>query len=143
MRISKNAAFGVIGLVGALGAGGTAYAASSSGSSSAAANHQAAKPAAPSRSLLNRADHGSLEVRVKGRWATYSMDRGRVTGVTPTSITLARADGQQVTAIIDPGTRFHGVTSETQVQANRTAVVVSDNGTAVGITQKKPQVKTG
>lgn len=142
----RKAAFAAIGVLAVAGAGGTAYAATGSGPSGpaptapTAANGGVGALAARAthsrpRSLLQRADHATVELKVKGQWVTYTLDRGRVTAVSPTSITLARPDGQTVTETINSATRYSGVTSESAVQLQRPAVVVSDGGTALRIHQ--------
>jgi hypothetical protein len=161
MRFGRKTTFGAIGLLAALGAGGTAYAATSSGSSSASSppttsaapvssgsassgsGSSGSGPAKHDRSLLGRADHATVEVKVKGKWVTYTIDRGKVTAVSPTSITLALPDGQSVTDTIGPSTRFKGVSSESQVQSNQLAEVTSDQGTALVVRQKATGSPTG
>lgn len=140
----RRAAVVAIGLVTAACAGGTAYAATGSGPApggqgtrpSGVASQTARHPGRPGRSLLQRADHATVEVRVKGRWVTYTLDRGRVTAVSPTSITLSRPDGQSVTDAIGPSTKYEGVGSETAVQLHRPATVLSDAGTALRVRQR-------
>ncbi len=138
----RKTAFGALGLVAALGIGGTAYAAtgSSSQSSTSPAPSQSASLAAHPhlRSLLRRADHATVELKVKGQWVTYAIDRGTVTAVSPSSITLARPDGQSVTEAITSATKFRGVGSEADIQLHRPALVVSEGGTALRIRQAAP-----
>ena len=130
-----------IAMVSAIGVGGTAYAASgpsASGAQSASRSSRRAGIAA----LLRRTDHASVEIKVKGQWVTYTVDRGKVTAVSPTAITVARPDGQSVTEAIGPNTKFRGVTSESAVQTGRPAVVVSEAGTAVAIGQSAHPART-
>jgi hypothetical protein len=117
-------------------------AATGSGASATARLEATASPpggAASARatgSLLARADHGSLEVRVKGQWVTFTLDAGKVTSVSGSSITLARPDGQNVTEAITSGTRFKGVTSPTAIVVGKRARVISQNGVAVQVAQR-------
>jgi hypothetical protein len=138
--VSKKVAVGAVGALAVLGIGGTAYAATTPSSTSATNGSQAA-PAALSKSklgaILRRTDHATLEVKVKGQWVTYTIDRGKVSAVSPTSITLARPDGQSVTEAITSSTKYRGVTSESGIQVNKSAIVLSDNGSALGIRQAK------
>lgn len=138
----------------ALGAGAVAWAAEGSGTSPApsstpaasnatgAAGTKAAGKAGAGLGLLRRADHGDVEVKVKGAngaaptWATVTFDRGQVSSIAADHITLARPDGQSVTLKIDGTTKYHGVTSWQQVQTNQPAVVISRAGTATQIVQK-------
>lgn len=139
----RKALVAAAGVVAALGVGGTAYAASDGGSGTPAlvATNGGAVLGAPvhpkgaHRTLLRRADHATAEVRVKGQWVTYTLDRGKVSAVSPTSITLALPDGHSVTDTIGSGTKFGGVSSEAGVQPGRPASVVSLNGMAVRIRQ--------
>lgn len=151
MRIFKmtgrKAAFAAVGVIVGAGAGGTAYAATGSGGPSGPSHAGAApivKRAHPrARTLLQRSDHSTLELKVKGQWVTYTLDRGKVASISPTSITLTRPDGQTVTDTINSSTRFGGVTSESAVQLNRPAAVLSEAGTALRIHQGKPPAGTG
>jgi hypothetical protein len=89
------------------------------------------------RAQLRRTDHATVEVKTKGRWVTYDLDRGTVSAVSPTSITLARPDGQSVTFTIGPATRFRGVGSESAIALHQPALVVSENGAALRIRQAR------
>lgn len=147
----RKAAFAAVGVIVGAGAGGTAYAATGSGGPSGPSHagvapmvkraHPRAHPRA--RTLLQRSDHSTLELKVKGQWITYTLDRGKVASISPTSITLTRPDGQTVTDTINSSTRFGGVTSESAVQLNRPAAVLSEAGTALRIHQGKPPAGTG
>lgn len=95
--------------------------------------------------VLRRADHGDLEIRVKGSggntaatWETVTFDRGKVTSVAADHITLARPDGKSTTLTINASTKYKGVTSWQQVTTSKGAVVISENGTATTIAQRKP-----
>ena len=88
------------------------------------------------RALLRRADHATLEVKVKGQWVTLVLDRGKVTAVSSTAITLQRPDGQSVTLQITSATHFNGVASEAAVRTGVAATVISDNGTARRVAQR-------
>lgn len=136
----RKVALGAAGAVVCLGIGGTAYAATSaSPSSSPSPSSPSTAPATAAkhhRSLLDRADHATAELKVKGKWVTYTLDRGKVTAVSPTSITLARPDGTSVTDAINSTTRFRGVSSESGVTVGKPAGALSSNGTALRITQK-------
>jgi hypothetical protein len=138
---SKKMAVGGVAALAVLGIGGTAYAASSPSSGTGATNATQSAPAALSKTrlgaILRRTDHATFEVKVKGQWVTYTLDRGKVSSVSPTSITLARPDGQSVTEAITSTTKYRGVTSEAGIQLNKTGIVLSDNGTALGIRQAK------
>lgn len=138
----KKAAFVAMGVIAGAGAGGTAYAATGSAAPSTSP-HGGGVPAVSRvhprpRTLLQRSDHATLELKVKGHWVTYTLDRGKVASISPTAVTLDRPDGQTVTDAINSGTRFGGVSSESAVQLGKPAVVLSEGGTALRIHQGKP-----
>jgi hypothetical protein len=126
-----------------IAAGVTAAALAVGGGSAAivAATSPAPTPAAKAaeghhdRSLLKRADHASIELKVKGHWVTYVLDRGQVTAVSGTAISLARPDGQSVTLTIDSATRFGHKGSVTAIRTGSDATVISDNGAAIRVAQ--------
>jgi hypothetical protein len=137
--VSKKVAVGAVGAIAVLGIGGTAYAATTPSSGSTATNTPQAAPAGVSKArlgaILRNTDHATFEVKVKGQWVTLTLDRGKVSAVSPTSITLARPDGQSVTEAITSKTKYRGVTSEAGIQLNKSAIVLSENGSALGIRQ--------
>lgn len=149
-HFSRKAAAGAAGLAVALGAGGAAAWAAVSSDPTASGQVAATTAATPTpagssarhggragkaRSLLDRSDHITFEVKVRGHWVTYDLDRGTVSSISATSITLARPDGQSVTEAINPSTHFVGVSSESSVVVDKKAAVVSLNGVAVSIRQ--------
>lgn len=141
----SKAAIAAVGLAASVGIGGAAYAATNNSSSHAtgaatatagtAASSQAAGRGGKAKGLYARTDHATVEVKRKGQWVTYDLDRGTVTAVSATSITLARPDGQSVTEAINSETKYKGVTSAAAIQTGRPALVLSENGTAVRIRQ--------
>ena len=126
-----------------LGAGAYAYAdtgapgPSISGAAQAGAGAAANAAAGAGRRLgiLRRAEHGDLIVRGKDGFQNVSFDRGKVTAVSDTSITVQRPDGQSVTKTIDSSTKFKGVTSAGDVQTGKPAIVVSNGDHAVAVAQ--------
>ncbi len=120
-----------------------AAAGKASGKAGKASGKASAQAAGKGLALLKRADHGEVEVRVKGTgtataatWKTVTFDRGQVSDVAGDHITLARPDGQSVTLTIGADTKFRGVTSAQQVQKAKGAIVVSENGKATLVIQK-------
>jgi hypothetical protein len=94
--------------------------------------------------LIARTDHATAEVRIKGQWVTLGLDRGQVTAVSSSAITLMRPDGHPVTIKIDAATKYSGgATSATSVQTGRRATVISDDGTARRIVEAKPGAHHG
>lgn len=157
----KMAAAAVVGFVG-LGAGAAAWATEGSGGSSSAAVTATTPTAltAPAgakvdgkeggiaQRILRRADHGTVEIKVKGAngaaptWQTFTFDKGSVTTISATRITLARPDGQSATLTISPTTKFRGETSEQDVTTGKVALVISENGTATQVIQAKGSAST-
>jgi hypothetical protein len=82
------------------------------------------------RGLLARTDHATIELKVKGQWVTYDLDRGKITSVSSTSISLARPDGQSVTLGIASSTHFGHKGSASALKTGVEATVTSENGTA-------------
>ncbi|MBV9662010.1 MAG: hypothetical protein JO337_12715 [Acidimicrobiales bacterium] len=142
-------ALGVLAAVGTAGAvTGAAHAVAGTQSPGASTNLASATDASSpisttattvrphARSLLKRSDHATIELKVKGQWVTYTLDRGKVSAVSPTSMTVARPDGQSVTETINSSTKYRGVASEGAIQLNQPAAVISEGGTALVIRQK-------
>lgn len=122
------------------GAGSASAATKNTAAKNTAAKNSGTKPAAHSakKGLLRRADHATFEVDRHGRWVTVTLDRGKVAAVSASSITLDRPDGHAVTVKLGPSTRYRGVASSSStVATGRRATVVSENGTALGVTEAK------
>ena len=146
-----------IALVG--GGGAAAWAATTSGPAPAAVNASstsgskstgASRPAHPNhpahpahpngkarrvRGLLARADRATLEIKQKGHWVTFSYDRGKVSGASPTSVSLALPDGHTVTIALTPTTHYQGISGANQLKTGKPAVVVSEAGKALRVRQ--------
>lgn len=106
------------------------------------AGHHAGVHCRHPRSLLQRADYATAEVKVKGRWVTMTMDKGRVSAVSPTSMTLARPDGKSVTVALGAGTHYRGAaSSEAALKTGQTASVTSQGGTARVVVAHNPKAK--
>lgn len=89
--------------------------------------------------LGRRAVHGDLIVRGQdGQFGNVTFDRGEVTAVNESSITVKRPDGVSVTKQIDGDTRFRGVDSVGDVETGKPAMVVSKGDTATVIGQRDP-----
>ncbi len=116
-------------------AGALTMAARTSGVLSAATTPAAHGRGRHHRSLIARSDHATVELKVKGQWVTFDLDRGKVTSVSATAITLARPDGRSVTLAIDSATRWGRVTSAGSVKTGREATVISENGAARRVIQ--------
>jgi hypothetical protein len=160
MKLSFGKKIASLAVVGAVlaGAGTVAWADSNTGASTASTSTAApvAATAAPATAshrgldILRRADHGVVEIKVKGAatgttgtagagtttWQTVTFDRGKVSNVTAGQITLARPDGTSVTLTINASTTYKGVTSWQQVTTAKGAIVVSENETATTVAQR-------
>jgi hypothetical protein len=149
-RITRKSAIAAAGAVVVLGAGGTAWAVDASSSAPAATSTSApptstapspssghATHARKAKSLLERADRATVEVKVKGQWVTYDIDRGHVSAVSASSIALQLPDGTSVTEAITPTTRFKGVTSASSVVVGHVATVISTGGNAIEVEQAR------
>lgn len=92
-----------------LAVGGVAYAADATAPSSApaASTAQPEKPkAAHHKGLLARAEHGEFTARVGKQDGVFDMQRGLVTQVSATSITVKSPDGFTATYAIDPASKI-------------------------------------
>ncbi|MDQ1393957.1 MAG: hypothetical protein QOF30_2934 [Acidimicrobiaceae bacterium] len=120
---------------------GAAGAAAPASASAKAAGKAAAKASGRGLAILRRADHGDVEVSVKGTsgtptWKTVTFDRGQVSDVAADHMTLGRPDGKSVTLKITGDTKYKGITSWQQVTKAQGAIVISENGNATVILQK-------
>lgn len=86
---------------------------------------------------LHHAIHGDLLVPNQARdgFENVTFDRGEVTAVSASSITVKRPDGQSVTKAIDANTKFRGANSASEVQTGKPAMVVSKGNTATQVAQ--------
>jgi hypothetical protein len=88
---------------------------------------------------LGRAVHGDLIVRGKdGAFEEVTFDRGTLTAVSATSLTLHRPDGVDVTVKLDGETRYRGVENAAALKKDQPVAVVSKDGTAKVVMQKDP-----
>jgi hypothetical protein len=93
--------------------------------------------AAGPRTLLQRAEHAELIVRTKTGFQTIDIDRGTISSISPSSISLTRPDEVVVTATISSTTKFAGLT-QAQVAMGDKAVVIQSSGTAISIRSRTP-----
>ena len=149
--IRKKLVAAGVGAVVLLGSGGAVAWAQTSGSSTTTPSTTAPSPAtAPGpkqaggvglpavRAIGRRTVHADLIVKDKsGAFVTVTIDRGTVSAVNATSITLDRADGKQATLTITNDTKVHGVASVSAIQTGKAATVMSRDGTATQIVQAK------
>jgi hypothetical protein len=115
-RWARIGAWTTAGVLGAGLASGVTWAAASGGAShqstqSAGSHAQTAHPAAGKagrRRLLRRLEHGSLTLRRKSATVTVDLQKGIVSDVSPTSVTVTSRDGFKTT---------YDVTSASKVRA--------------------------
>jgi hypothetical protein len=120
-----------------LAGGAYAYAAEDPSTPSGESSTAATRQHRPRRHHpMRRAIHGELIVRTQDGFEKVTFDRGKVTAVSATSITIERADDQSVTKAINGDTRFKGVDSAEQIEPGKGALVVSKGDTAVLIAQR-------
>jgi len=91
------------------------------------------------RALVQAGVHSDVNiVRADGSTESFSLDRGRVTASSPTSVTLQRPDGKSVTLAIVATTKIHGT-----LGVGRPVLVVSQNGTALRVRAPRPFTPLG
>lgn len=120
-------------------------------SASVAADPPASTPSNPAPAgkggkhagVLRRVVHGDLVVRTKKGFENMTYDRGTVSAVSATSITVQRPDGVSVTKTIDANTRFRGAQSASDVKSGSPAIVLSKGGAAVLIAQRAAKAGGG
>jgi len=155
MRISKTAAWAATSIIGAGVAGGLTYAAVSTpaGASSdigAAADNviSAAQPTPGAgnakgrlggmgrRGLLARLEHGQLTLKTKQGDRTVDLQRGTVSAVSPTSISVTSPDNFPGTYTVDATTKVRtraGLVSISSVHKGDQVFVVATGGKALRI----------
>ena len=135
-------------IVVALAAGGVSYATTPSASapnSGKTAVVTTAKPAAKYpvlrrdfRKLVRHTVHANLIVKTPSGFKTVDIDRGKLTSVSSTAISLTRPDGPTVSATITSSTKFIGL-PESKLAAGDGVVVVQTGGNAVLIGARLPK----
>jgi len=86
--------------------------------------------------ILKGAIHGDLLVRSKdGSTHTVTFDRGKVSAISSSSITVQRPDGVSVTDDLNDQTVFNGIPRD-QLQTGTQAIVVADGHTATHVVTK-------
>ena len=87
--------------------------------------------------LRHRTVHGDLTVRTKDGFKEVTVDRGRLTSIDGSTLTVTRPDGPVVTFTVDDQTRFRGVDSAAELQTGKPVFVVSADGVAKSVAQRK------
>jgi hypothetical protein len=127
-----------------LATAGIAYAESQPADPSVGPNRPAAAKAGPRTGgpgVLKGAIHGDLLVRGEdGTTRTVTFDRGRITDISGTSITIQRPGGVSVSKNLTDQTVFNG-TPKDKLQADMRVVVVSSGDTAERVLSKGARVE--
>lgn len=160
--MNKPAVWIATGVIGAGVAGGLTYAAvatpaaASSDLGSAVDNAMsAAAPGDPGqtghmrmgmgrRAMLNRIEHGELTLRTRNGDRTVDLQRGTVSAVSPTSISVTSADKFAGTYAVDSATKVrtrNGLVSISSVHVGDQVFVVATSGKALRILDRP--AKTG
>jgi hypothetical protein len=139
----RRIAAAVIVVVG-LATAGIAYAESQPADPSVGPNPPAAAKGGPRTGgpgVLKGAIHGDLLVRGEdGTTRTVTFDRGKITDISATSITIERPDGVSVSKNLTDQTVFNG-TPKDKLQAGMGVVVVSSGDTAERVLSKGARVE--
>jgi hypothetical protein len=161
MKMNKPAVWAATGIVGAGIAGGLTYAAvatpaAASGDLGSAVD-SAMSAAAPDadqsggmgmhmgmgrRAMLNRIEHGELTLRTRNGDRTVDLQRGTVSAVSPTSISVTSADKFAGTYTVDNATKVRtrsGLVSISSVHVGDQVFVVATAGKALRILDRVPK----
>jgi len=157
MKSSKVAAWATAGVVGAGAIGGITYAALATPAAASSQQIGAAadgvlssvdagtpQPGAGARggarlgrrALLQRLEHGQLTLRLRGGTKTVDLQRGTVTAVSPTSISVTSPDGFKDTYAVNGDTKVRtrsGLQSISVVHDKDTVFVVASAGKALRV----------
>jgi hypothetical protein len=136
------AAVAVAGGAGAFVLVSGAFASASTPQPAAVTSATAHHPKLKKHGILAHADYATLQVKRHGQWVTYVLDRGKVTAVTSSQITIARPDGVTVSVALSSSTKYKGVSGESAVKVGQHASVISVNGSAVRVSQMQHQAKS-
>jgi hypothetical protein len=113
-------------------AGATTWSAPSPASTALALSGSAGQRGGWLPTLLRRAEHAEVILRTKTGFRTIYLDRGTVSSISPSSISLMRPDGVVVGAAIDSSTKFRGL-PQSEVAVGDKALVIQSSGTAISV----------
>lgn len=145
----------------ALAAGGVAYAttpsSSSTPSSVAATSHSQETPATVDglpvasgehpfrqdlRWLFRHTVHAQFIVRTASGYRVLEFDRGQLSSVSASSITIVRLDGPSVTAALTPTTKYLGLSESELAKGDLVALVQDGHGDALLVASRAPKTTT-
>jgi hypothetical protein len=130
IRARTAASVAAVAVIG-IGVGGVAYADSGSGSSApAASTHTTATSSIAARRhpILRRLMHGQLVLATRKGSVTVDLQQGRVTAISPTSITVRSHDGVADTYVVTAATKVRSagrVLTEADVKTGDHVFVVA------------------
>ena len=137
--MKKTLASAIVALA-VVGGGAAAYAQEDPGPSAGAGADATATATAPARAhhprLRHRTVHGDLTVRTRDGFKEITVDRGKLTAVEGSTLTVTRPDGPVVTFTVDDQTRYRGVDGVAELQVGKPVLVVSHDGVAKGVAQR-------
>jgi hypothetical protein len=119
MTIPRVAAWTTAAALAAVTVGGVAYSASADSGATASPTSAPSGTAGkqPRGGLLRHLEHGQLTVRVGGRDVVRDVQRGTVSAVSPSSVSVTSLDGFRATYAVD---------GSTKVRKNRAAASIGD-----------------
>lgn len=146
MKASRIATWALAGALSAMTIGGVAYSASADTGATTAAAPTPAAPGAKSAAKHpggwpRNLEHGTFTTRVHKTNKTFDVQRGVVTAVSPTSITVRSTDGFDRTYTVNASTkvRQNGKPATiAQVGQNDRVQVLASSGTALNIQDRHP-----
>jgi hypothetical protein len=121
------------------GIGGGVAIASGTTTPAPAATTTAAAPAHPhrARALLRRAEHGEVTVRTKKGDRVLDVQRGQVTAVSPTSVTVRSKDGFSAAYAVTSTSKVRGKKKPTTISAvhngDRVLVIAVHDGSTTTV----------
>lgn len=135
MKGSKSMVVGGAVLAGLLAAGGgVAYAASGTPTTPPPAQAKQQAHHGKHRSMLGRIEHGELTVRAGKQDKLIDIQRGQVTAVSPTSVTVRSRDGFSGTYTVNAKTKVHKDKAKSTIGAVKTGDRVGVRATKSGST---------
>ena len=92
--------------------------------------------------FFRRAVHGELIIRAgEDEFKTVQIDRGQLVAASETSVTVKRADGEEVTKTVNEGTRVRGAEAVADLEKGKPTLIVSEGESALVVGQRRPAEK--
>jgi hypothetical protein len=93
--------------------------------------------------LARHTVHAELIVKTADGFRTIDIDRGRLSSISGTSITIVRPDGPSVTARLTNATRYVGLPESSLAKGDRVLLVQGGGGNALFVAARPPATSTG